>query len=66
MNENEFGVLLVRKSAPVIDGTFTYPSDRLPEIDDEIELRHQIVDPVRAKVTGLGEAKSLPIRATEL
>jgi len=63
---NEFGVLLVRKHGHIVDGTFTYASDRLPELDDEIELRHEVVDSLRAKVTGLEKAKSLPIRATEV
>jgi len=65
MNES-FGVLLVRRSGHIVDGTFRYPGVRLPEIDDEIELTHETADPVRAKVTGLEKAKTLPIRATEL
>ena len=60
-----FGVLLIR-SLGFIDGTFAYLSDRLPEVDDEIEVIRAGTTPLRAKVTGLEKAKSRPIRAVEL
>ena len=60
-----FGVLLVRK-AGFIDGTFEYVGDRLPEVDEEIEVTRSGATPLRAKVTSLEKAKSRPIRAVEL
>ena len=64
MSEEAFGVLLVRRGGQV-DGTFGYESDRLPAVDEVIELTRVEADPLPAKVTGLEPAKSLPIRATE-
>lgn len=60
-----FGVLLVR-TVGSIDGSFEYLSDRLPEVDDEIEVTRAGASPLRAKVTSLEQAKSRPIRAVEL
>jgi hypothetical protein len=34
--------------------------DDEPAVGTEIELRHEVVDPLRATVTGLEKAKSLP------
>jgi hypothetical protein len=65
VSEGAFGVLLVRRGGQV-DGTFGYESDRLPELDEVIELTRVGAELVPAKVTGLEPAKSLPIRATEL
>ena len=61
-----FGVLLVRKDYASIDTTYEYRADRLPEPGEEIEITDARGQYVRARVNGVEEAKSLPIRASEL
>jgi hypothetical protein len=64
MSQMAWGVLLVRKTA-TLDGTFSYRSDWLPDLGDEIELAEPGGITVQATVTGLEKTKSLPIRAAE-
>jgi hypothetical protein len=64
MSQMAWGVLLVRKTA-TLDGTFSYRSDWLPDLGDEIEVAEPGGSSVRAMVTGLEKTKSLPIRAAE-
>lgn len=61
-----FGVLLVRKVGHVLDYTFAYRSERLPELGDEIEISQSTGHSILAKVTGIEETKTLPIRAAEI
>jgi hypothetical protein len=64
MSQMAWGVLLVRKTA-TLDATFSYRSDWLPDLGDEIDLAEPGGTSVRATVTGLEKTKSLPIRAAE-
>ena len=57
-------VLLVRRFG-VVDDTFKYRGERLPEVGDDIELFSDTEGVVGAKVTGIEPTKSLPIRAAE-
>jgi hypothetical protein len=57
-------VLLVRRFG-VLDDTFKYRGQRLPDVGDEIELFSDAEEVVCAKVTGIEPTKSLPIRAAE-
>jgi hypothetical protein len=64
MSQMAWGVLLVRKTA-TLDATFSYRSDWLPELGDEIEVAEPGGTSIQATVTGLEKTKSLPIRAAE-
>jgi hypothetical protein len=66
MIDTNFGVLLVRKTFSSLDTSFEYRSHRLPEPGEEVELLGSSGEYVRARVTGVDEAKRLPIRAAEL
>ena len=66
MIDTSFGVLLVRKTFASLDTSFEYRGSRLPEPGEEIELLGSSGEHVRARVDGVDEAKSLPIRAAEL
>lgn len=66
MNEDRFGVLLVRKVGHMLDSTFGYPGDRLPDVNEVIDVTDAGGNSVRAQVNGIEKTKSLPIRAAEL
>jgi hypothetical protein len=64
MSQMTWGVLLVRKTS-ILDGTFLFKRDWLPDVGDEIEVAEPGGTSVQATVTGLEKTKSLPIRASE-
>jgi hypothetical protein len=66
MNDDRYGVLLVRKVGHLLDSTFGYRGDRLPDVNDVIDVIDAVGNTVRAQVNGIEKAKSLPIRAAEL
>jgi hypothetical protein len=66
MNDDRFGVLLVRKVGHMLDSTFGYRGDRLPDVNDVIDVTDTGGNSVRAQVNGIEKTKSLPIRAAEL
>jgi hypothetical protein len=66
MNDDRYGVLLVRKVGHMLDSTFGYRADRLPDVNDVIDVIDAVGNSVRAQVNGIEKAKSLPIRAAEL
>jgi hypothetical protein len=66
MSEWTLRALLVCRFG-VVESTFEFRGERLPEVGDEIDLWAKNAEAaVRAKVTGVEPDKSLPVRAAEI
>ena len=52
MNDDRYGVLLVRKVGHMLDSTFGYRGDRLPDVNDVIDVIDAVGNSFALRSTG--------------